>query len=234
MSLVETPTSAMNTGTVKWAGVALAVVGGAAALGAGWLSGSSAELAALASLLTLAALLGLIVWVPNAFVTTSVRGSSGPVADFAFIVPPILLLVGGSGLHLLRLEGLELAAAAMAGLAVVGMIWAPRPEPTMTPTSHIILAGAFAAGLGWGGATLINCLFDASPGQTYQASVQQKYQTNGRGSHYDLVLAPFGPVEHPGTVSVNYATYASTEEGASICASVRPGALGFLWWRVGC
>jgi len=233
MSLVETPASSVNTGTAKWTGVALAVAGGLAGLGAWLLSAPNSGLAAIVALLTQAALLGLIVWVPNAFVANQVRGWSGPVANFAFLAPLIMLLAAGTNAHLLRLEGVTLAAAGVAALAVVGMIWAPRPEPVLTPTSHIVLALLFGAGLGWCGATLVNCLFDASPGQTYQVSVQQKYRSVGRGSHYHLALAPFGPVENPGTVTVDYNTYASTSEGGFVCAKVHPGALGFAWWRVG-
>jgi len=233
MSLVETPAAAVNTATVKWTGVALAFVGGAAALGAMFLGGPAAQLTVALALAVLVVLLGLIAWFPNAFVTVSQRGWNQPFANFAFLVPIAFLVVGGLNFHLLRLEGLELAAAAIGVLAVVAMIWAPRPEPTMTPISHILLTLAFAAGLGWGGLTLVNCLFDSAPGQDFQVSVQEKHQTFGRSTHYHLTLAPFGPVDRPVSVTVNYATYASTSEGGFVCTVLRPGALGFAWWRVG-
>jgi hypothetical protein len=226
--------SAANSWTIMVVGLFLAFIGAVAGVGAYLASGQLAVFAAVLYFLSLAALFVLIVVFPNAFVATQVSGWSGHTANFGVLVPFVLVLVIGGAFHVVRLEGVALAAAFVAGLAVVGMIWAPRPEPVQTPLSHIVLALLFGAGLGWTGAVLANCRFDAAPGQTYQAMVQQKYQTHGKGRGYHLVLAPFGPVSNPGTVNVNYATWNSVPVGGSICAELHPGALGFAWWRVGC
>jgi hypothetical protein len=233
MSLVETPASAASNGGVMWAAVGLGVAGAAAVFGALLLSGAGAQLCLVGALAVLLALLGLIVWYPNAFVTVSQRGWNRPVANFAYIVPVVLLTAMGFNFHLVRLEAAALAAAGMGCLAVAGMIWAPRPQPVTTPMSHILLSLVFAAGLGWGGLTWLNCLFDSGPGQDFQVGVQAKYASFGRGSHYHLTLAPFGPVEHPVSVTVSYATYAGTSEGGFVCTVLRPGALGLPWWRLG-
>jgi hypothetical protein len=234
MSLAESQARAANIATIKWSGIGLAFIGGVAVFVAYVAKDQMAVLAAAIALFSLAALLALIVWTPNAFVLTQVRNWNGPIANFALLVPLGLMLGLGAGYHLVRWEGLELAAAVAAALSVVGMIWAPRPEATLAPTSHIILALLFGAGLGWSGASLINCLFDKSPGQTYQATVEGKYRTYGKGGHYHLTLAPFGPVSSPGTVDVGYSDWSAASEGSSICVRMRPGLLGFAWWKVGC
>jgi len=233
MSLVETPASTGNNGSVMWTAVGLGVVGAAAMFGAFLLSGAAAQLTLVGALACLSALLGLIVWYPNAFVTVSQRGWNRPVANFAYAVPVVLLTAMSFNFHLVRWEGAGLAAAGMGCLAVAGMIWAPRPQPVTTPMSHILLALVFAAGLGWGGVTWLNCLFDDAPGQDFQVAVQEKHASFGRGSHYHLTLAPFGPVEQPVSVTVSYATYAGTSEGGFVCTVLRPGAFGFAWWRIG-
>ena len=241
MSVVETPAPLMSKLTVLRASITLCLTGVVLSLGTliamgGAIPHIAAQTMVAAALLVLAALLLLLVWYAATFVTEGNRGTKVSSANYLFLAPVLWMLQAGNHYNLLQWENLAIASAVVAVLAILTLIWAPRPKPTKTPAKYAIIVAAFAAGLGWSGATFVNCLFDPAPGQIYHATIKQKYTTytRRRGTSSNLVLMPFGPVKHQVIVEVGDATYKSANAGGTACVQVHSGALGFAWWRVGC
>ena len=233
MSIVETPAPALSPVGARWIGYSLAAVGALASFGFLFASrGVESQILVLVSILALLMLLGVVLLSPQAFVVT-MRRTKSRMINFGLIVPIVFLVVFSVADPLVRPEVIALAAVGAAGVGMVAGVWMPRGAPMPSPIFYLVFLGLFAAGLGWGAPALINRAFDASPGQVFQAAVQSKYQTFGRGSHYHVTLAPWGPVTAPATITVGFAAYDQAQPGSIMCPTLHPGALGLAWYHVG-
>jgi hypothetical protein len=218
-------------GSVVWLGYGLAVAGTALAVVATiGPSGTWSELLAVAAIAVALAVLGLAVWAPAAFEVTSSR-SRTRVVNFLLLLPSAALMVAGFTSPLVYPPVVVLTGAAGCAIAVLAGLWAPRVQPAANPTFFYLFLALYGTGCGVGAPALINRSFDRSPGQIYQAAVEARRVTGGRGGpSYSLKLGPWGPRTGPSYVPVTRGVYDATQPGDTACVSLHPGALHMPWY----
>lgn len=91
-----------------------------------------------------------------------------------------------------------------------------------------LLAGPWA----WGMLTLGNAVLDRGRGESFQARVVDKRIASGKHTSYYLRLAPWGPVADEDEIDVGRKAYQRIDVGDVVCPRLRPGALGFRWFRL--
>lgn len=220
-----------GAGSVVWLGYGVAVAGTAlavvAAIGP---SGPWSELLAMAAIALALVVLGLAASAPAAFEVTSSR-SRTRVVNFLLLLPSAGLMVGGFTSPLVYPQVVVLTGAAGCAIAVLAGLWAPRAQPAASPTFFYLFLALYGAGCGVGAPALVNRRFDRSPGQIYQAPVEARRVTGGRGGpSYSLKLGPWGPRTGPSYVPVTRAVYDATQPGDTTCVSLHPGALRMPWY----
>lgn len=236
MNIVQPPSQAqpLDQFTIRWIGYGLVVIGAALPTLILFVGEQPAQVFALGSIIVQVGLLVLIERVPQAFLIT-LRNTTQQIINPILIIPVFSLVLAGVGARILQpaIPGLVAVAAAAVGMLVA--VWTPRSAKVASPIVFGVFVGAFAAGLGWGSTTLLNRLFDSSPGQVFQTVIQDKrIRLGGRnGPYYDLILAPWGPVDHSETVGVSLRTYAQASIGGPMCVKLHPGALGMAWYQAG-
>ncbi|MGH7022270.1 MAG: hypothetical protein ACREEB_01620 [Caulobacteraceae bacterium] len=232
MSIVQSPESAVDHSAIKWIGYALAVVGVAAPFGVLFFGpGAVSTMLVLIVALDLAVLFGLVAAMPEAFLI-QVRGGSRVLINYALIVPIFALLIVSFNSGLVHPEIGYLIALAAAGAGLMAGLWIPRRAPVPGAVLFLLFLSLFAAGYGWGVASLANRFFDNSAGQPYPVTVIAKHETYGRGRGYSLTIAPWGPASGSASVGVPLSTYNDATEGGTVCAVLHSGALGLAWYRV--
>jgi hypothetical protein len=132
------------------------------------------------------------------------------------LVAPVELLPAAFGI------GVVLTALAAAGdRAVRARAW------------HLLALLPLMVGMSASALTHANCLEDASPVTEYEATVLDKRVGKGRrGPTRSLRLGPWGPRPGPSTVHVTRDMYESAGFGETVRIQLRPGRLGFGWFRV--
>jgi hypothetical protein len=219
-------------GSVVWTGYGLALAGAAlavvAAIGP---SGPRSELLAVAAIGVALVVLGLAAFAPAAFEVTSSR-SRTRVVNFLLLLPSAGLMVAGFTSPLVYPQVVVLTGAAGCAIAVLSGLWAPRAQPAANPTFFYLFLALYGAGCGVGAPALVNRRFDRSPGQIYQAVVEARRVTGGRGGpSFSLRLGPWGPRTEPSYVPVTRTVYDATQPGDTTCVSLHTGALRMPWYR---
>jgi len=100
----------------------------------------------------------------------------------------------------------------------------------------LLLTLLFTSAYGFGTATIGNALFDRSSPISYPTKVLEKHTAHGRsGTTYYLSLAPWGPENQSGEVSVPGSLYSWVATGDAVCVEQHHGAFGIRWFQVeGC
>ncbi len=236
MSIVETPAPAqpLDLFTIRWIGYGLTVLGTALPIFILFVGKVPAQLLTIAAIVTQVVLLGLVERVPQAFLIT-LRNSTQQVENFILAIPVLALAMAGIGAHFVRPEiaGLVAVGAALVGMLVA--VWMPRSSPVASPIVFGLFVGAYAAGLGWGAMTLVNRVFDSSPGQVFETVIQDKSMSWGgrSGPHYYVTLEPWGPIDRTQKVGVSGGAYYRAAIGGVMCMKLHPGALAVAWYEVG-
>ena len=216
---------------IRWLGYGLAVAGTALGVVAGvGPSGPRNEWQVVAAIAVALIVVGLAAWTPAAFEVTS-RRSRTRVINFLLLLPAASLMVGGFTSPLVYPQMVVLTAAAGCAIALLVDLWAPRAQPAANPTVFYLFLVLYGAGCGVGAPALVNRRFDRSPGQIYQAVVEARRVTGGRGGpSYSLKLGPWGPRAGSSYVPVTRAVYDATQPGDTTCVSLHPGALRMPWY----
>jgi hypothetical protein len=93
----------------------------------------------------------------------------------------------------------------------------------------------FALFYSLGFAMVANTLPDNSNASIYAVPVTGKHTTSGDSTGYYLELAPWGPEQKPGEISVPSSIYSKTVPGDQICFELHPGRLRAPWYgRIAC
>ena len=236
MSIVESPLQArpLDQFTIRWIGYGLVALGAALPIFILFVRHGPAQLLTLATIVVQVGLLALIERTPQAFMITP-RYSIQQIVSPVLIIPVFSLALAGAGAHFVQPLAPSLVAVAAAAVGMLVAVWMPRSAKVSSPIFFGLFVGAFAAGLGWGAITLVNRVFDSSPGQVFQTVIQDKrISWGGRGGpHYHLILAPWGPVDHSETVGVGGGDYYRATIGGPMCLKLHPGALGVAWYLAG-
>jgi hypothetical protein len=231
MSIVQTP--AADPAVTRWSGYALAAIGTVAPFAVLILRDPpQPQIAVLVAVLLAVTLLALIVLSAESFIVTA-RGGSRQVFNYVLIVPVISLVVVSNGANFVHPEFGGLAAAVAAAVAALAGVWTPRSAPLPSPMIFLLFLAFYGAGLGWGATMLGDRFFDASPGQVFPVTVESTYTTWGRGRHFHVQLAPWGPVTNATSMTVAVSTFDDAQKGVAMCARLHPGALGLAWYHVG-
>ncbi|HEY1562184.1 MAG TPA: hypothetical protein VGF71_15065 [Caulobacteraceae bacterium] len=236
MSIVETPSPAqpLDLFTIRWIGYGLTALGTALPIFILFVSKVPAQLLTIAAIICQVVLLGLVERLPQAFLIT-LRNSTQQVENFILAIPVLALAMAGIGAHFVRPEIAGLVAVGAAAVGMLVAVWMPRSSPAASPIVFGLFVGAYAAGLGWGAMTLVNRVFDSSPGQVFATVIQDKSMSwAGRGGpHYYLTLEPWGPVDRAEKIGVSGGAYNRASIGGSMCVKLHPGALAVAWYEVG-
>ncbi|HWD66939.1 MAG TPA: hypothetical protein VG227_03170 [Caulobacteraceae bacterium] len=236
MSIVEAPSPAqpLDLFTIRWIGYGLTALGTALPIFILFVSKVPAQLLTIAAIICQVVLLGLVERLPQAFLIT-LRNSTQQVENFILAIPVLALAMAGIGAHFVRPEIADLVAVGAAAVGMLVAVWMPRSSPVASPIVFGLFVGAYAAGLGWGAMTLVNRVFDSSPGQVFATVIQDKSMSwGGRGGpHYYLSLEPWGPVDRAEKIGVSGGAYYRASIGGTMCMKLHPGALAVAWYEVG-
>ncbi|HEX4068262.1 MAG TPA: hypothetical protein VHZ09_19740 [Acidobacteriaceae bacterium] len=154
-----------------------------------------------------------------------------PQVSLAFMLPGVMLLLRVNqdfkAYDWTRL--VVVAAVAGAALAVGTAI----ADPGLWRVPGAAFGAVFLCGIwGFGAGLSADALMDLSPATVYTVTVVGHHVSHGRSTTYSLLLAPWGPGNRSGSVSVPWRLYDSVAVGDSVCLPWRPGALGVAWYRV--
>lgn len=235
MSIVETPNSArpMDLFTIRWIGYGITVLATALPILLMFAGPGAAQMLTLASIAVQVGLLALIERMPQAFMVIP-RRSNQEVINFVLVIPVAALAVAGSGALFVQPEIAGLVAAAAGAAGLLAALLMPRSARVASPAIFGLFVACYAAGLGWGSMAVVNRVFDTSPGQVFQAVIQNKWTSwsSRGGRHYYVVLEPWGPVTNTITVGVGSGLYDRSLVGSTMCATLHAGALGVAWYNV--
>ena len=234
LSLAGDRPAVWTPGWVVWTAYGLAMIGtplpAVAEMGP---PGPAMELLALVAIAVALVVLGLVARAPGAFEVKSSR-SPTRVTNLFLLIPSAGLMVAGFTSPLVFPQVVLLTGAAGAALALLIGLWTPRAsQPTSAAFLYVFL-GLYGAGCGIGAPPLVNRRFDHSQGQVFQAVVEGRRITSGKGGlHYNLQIGPWGPRTAPSTVPVSQAVYDATRPGDTACVTLHPGALLMPWYLGG-
>jgi hypothetical protein len=231
MSSVEAP--AVDSRPVRWLGYGLMVAGAVlpvvSVLARPDLTNEALTLAAI---VVPAAMLALVVHTPAAF-EVKARRSPARVINFLLVLPSASLMVAAFTTPLLVPQVGFLTAAAGAAIGLLIWLWAPRRSASANPMILLLFLALFGGGYGAGAPVLVNQRFDRSAGQVYQAPVEARQVTYGRGGPgYSLRLGAWGPLTDARWVGVPRAVHDALNPGDTACVTLHPGALGMAWYRI--
>ncbi|MGF7041929.1 hypothetical protein M2273_005198 [Mucilaginibacter lappiensis] len=114
-------------------------------------------------------------------------------------------------------------------LAARGKV-ATTTQPTKMAFFVLILAGLiFAAG----SSRTLNCTFDNSAEQQFQATILNRNITHNKGTtHYHLTISTWGPQTNVENITVSESTYNKHTEGSAITVYLKKGLLNTPWYFV--
>lgn len=117
-------------------------------------------------------------------------------------------------------------SAVLTGLAALG-------DPTLRrKPAYGLLVLPFMLGISAAGLTVANCYPDRSAPTIYEAMLLDKHVSKGKSASWHLELSPWGPRTVSDSVKVSRALYEQVTVGGPVHVRVRPGRLGFAWFRV--
>jgi len=229
------PGAAIRPASAAWAaaGYVLCGVGFLAAVGLGMDPGAfpaGAPLLAVSAALLLAplAVLAMVLYSPASFEVYQRGGRFICVAVFLPFAAPFFVN---------RFQGQVdpywlIAPAAIAAIVVFVPAWLIKDRAGLAGPRAFAAIVAICAGLyAYGAITYADTRFDQSAVTPSPTQVLAKWESHGRSTSYDLKLAPWGPFDHPITVSVSSGLYSAVSEGDQVCMLLHPGAVGLAWYE---
>jgi hypothetical protein len=97
---------------------------------------------------------------------------------------------------------------------------------------QVIFMVILAALYGYGSTIQLNCLFDPSKPQQFQATVLGHHITTGKSNTYFLTLSPWGPEKETKEVSVGKWLYNEVAIGGTVKVNFKNGLLNIPWFTV--
>lgn len=98
--------------------------------------------------------------------------------------------------------------------------------------AHTLLVLPFMFAVAAAALTVANCYPDRSAPTTYEAMLLDKHVSKGKSTSWHLDLGPWGPRTTGDGVKVSRALYEQVTVGKPVHVRMRPGRLGFAWFRV--
>lgn len=150
--------------------------------------------------------------------------------SFVLILAAFGLLIHCGGLHFVSMQPL-LYFIVPIGLIYVAVYYSISNKGSSRPGTIIAVlffAGMYSYSLGM----VADTLTDHATATVYSAQVLDKHLSRGRSTTYYLNLAPWGPIENPGQVSVPMRTYDTVEPGDQVCLRLHPGSLHVPWYQL--
>ncbi len=84
----------------------------------------------------------------------------------------------------------------------------------------------------YGAVVTLNCIYDSSPTETYQAKVIDKHISKGKSTTYYLNLTPWGPQSKEEDVTVTEEMYDRVEPGTAVDIYLQKGLYHIPWFTV--
>ncbi len=108
----------------------------------------------------------------------------------------------------------------------------PEGLPRLPRVTFVV--GLVMAGLayGWGLCAGANALLDVAPAVRFTPPVLSVRPSSRLHRSNAITLAPWGPVRRTQDIDVSEATFGGFAVGAPACVALRPGALGYRWYKV--
>lgn len=78
----------------------------------------------------------------------------------------------------------------------------------------------------------VNCVYDISRPEVYNAKVIKKSVSGGKRTRYYLKVEPWGHHNDPERISVSKEKYYATEEGKTVTIGYKEGLLGIPWYYI--
>lgn len=230
------PSEAERTASLRTARLVARVTTGASVAAAAWAFFRPEPYAlAIGVLAAIPVLVGLVLMLGRGvYSLEGERNDPRPNLAFALIAPGLVLMLRSLGdlsvIDWQRPLVWTLAAAPAAAFVLRAGDPRARRRWFVVP-----LFALMCAPWAWGSLTLGNAVLDGSPGEPFRAQVVDKRISSGKHTSHYLKLAPWGPVTEEDEVDVGRAAYDRIEIGDVVCPRLRPGALGFRWFRLeGC
>lgn len=149
---------------------------------------------------------------------------------FGFMACGIGLILGIGDIHFAETQTLLKCAGLVGALCCAVIFTAARNNPGFWST---MLGALFFAGVyGWGLVAAADIVPDRSAPAYYTTTVINKFESYHRGTHYNLVLAPWGPIEEPKDLTVSDEIYDGALVGGQVCLALHPGLLYVEWYRI--
>ncbi|MEZ2336016.1 hypothetical protein AB6735_10290 [Mucilaginibacter sp. RCC_168] len=79
---------------------------------------------------------------------------------------------------------------------------------------------------------LINCVFDRSTEKLFDARVLSHSITHNKGTHYHLVIGPWGPKSNTSNIDISAAEYFQDTIGSVVDVHLKKGLLNIPWYTV--
>jgi hypothetical protein len=109
---------------------------------------------------------------------------------------------------------------------------APGKTATTMGLSSIFLFLVTSLAYGFGSFRLLNCSFDNSAEQVFHASVINHSITHSKGTHYHIVIGPWGPQKDIDNIDVSAAEYFQDTVGSVVNAHLKKGVLSIPWYTI--
>jgi VIT1/CCC1 family predicted Fe2+/Mn2+ transporter len=108
----------------------------------------------------------------------------------------------------------------------------PGKTATTMGLSSIFLFLVTGLAYGFGSFRLANCTFDRSSEQVFHASVINHSITHSKGTHYHIVIGPWGPQRDMESIDVSQFEYFQDTIGSVVNAHLKKGLLSIPWYTV--
>jgi hypothetical protein len=233
MTVEDVSLLTLSPTTTRWLGYGLAVIATPLPFVTFLESvGSAGDLIAAFAVTAPIALMVVVACAPAAF-EVKARRSLARAVNFVLLIPAAGLLAAAFTSPLVYPQICFLTSAAGAAVGLLTGLWAPRRDAPVNAPILLLFLALFGAGWGAGAPALANHRFDHSAGQIFQAAVEARNVTYGRGGPgYRLRLGPWGPVTHARYVGVPLVVYEALSPGDTACVTLHPGALAMPWYRI--
>jgi hypothetical protein len=160
-----------------------------------------------------------------------------PSVFLAIVVPGFILLLNGSqGIYVQDTTHVWLPATTLTllmGLFMTitvkrGMLTANRASAWAGTLLYLFLIPAYSYGV----VITLNASFDNSHALYYETQVINKRISHGKSTNHHLQLAPWGPVQEPGDVTVHKSLYQRTQVNGRVGIYLKKGWLDIPWFVV--
>lgn len=147
----------------------------------------------------------------------------------------VLFKIPRNGMPVMPLDWHQLIIPSIVGgLTITLIIWVISQSRTINVarlTGMVMMPLTIYSG---GTIAMANEFLDHHPVNNYTLTVQNKYQTTGKGAANYLHVASTDTSYHGySTVKISFDLYRSIAAGSTICAHIHSGAFGMAWEKVG-